>query len=608
MKITYLATAAAILSSLALSILFIATGLATPAMAQSGKDAVYLPSAPVARAIHQLIPTLKGVSPKAGEWQLDALKKFYQHRDYVTIWLEEDGSWKRDIKHFAEALQQADKEGMNSADYQFFKVANQTRAAQTPQALALHEVQMTNALLHYIRDLSVGRAHPSREFPLLFLMSQKRNYATILESILKHSDAGDIDTAFRELAPNHEDYAKLRAVLARYKSLQSQIDNWPAIETAGLIRLGESDARLPEIRRRMQLLGRLKGQQDIFDNLVQKTKEEIKSELKDEQATVAKLVTPHAKEMAEANLPDNPTWIYDKVTEKAIRRFQEMSGSAVDGVIGPQTIAELNTPVKDRILQIELSMERWRWLPESLGNKYVLVNIAGFYTEAVENGNVVVRSPVIVGKVAHQTPAFSSYITNVKFYPDWSVPASIAKRYVLGKIQDNPQVIQTLGYEIYEGNELLDWTGVDIQALNKSNFPPYRFRQKPGPHNALGMVRFSIKNDYSIYLHDTPDHSLFSQDNRALSFGCIRVQKSEDMAVFLLDGNSDISADAVRQKFTAIGTDLKSEFHFLTEKIPAHLVYMTAWIDPQGDVKFGQDIYGRDVKLAKSLIHKKGEL
>lgn len=607
MKITYLVTVAAILSLLTLTIPVMASELTAPAMAQSDRAAGHLPSAPVARTIYQLLSTLKDVAPKAGEWQLDALKKFYQHRDYVSIWLEEDGRWKRDIKHFAEALRQADKEGLNPADYQLSKVASQSRTDQTLQALALHEVQMTNGLLHYIRDLSVGRAHPSMEFPLLFLMPQNRNYATILASILKYSDAEDIEAAFRELAPNHEDYAKLRAVLARYKSLQSQIVSWPAIETDGLIRPGESDSRLPKIRRNMQLLGRLKGQQDIFDNLVQKAKMERKSELNIESAAVAQSVTPQAKAVA-ANLSDNPTWIYDEVTEKAIRLFQEMSGSAVDGVIGPKTIAELNTPVKDRIRQIELTMERWRWLPESLGNKYVLVNIAGFYTEAVENGNVVIRSPVIVGQVAHQTPAFSSYITNVKFYPDWSVPASIARRYVLGKIQENPEVIRTFGYEIYEGDELLDWTDVDIQALKKSDFPPYRFRQKPGLNNALGRVRFSIKNNYSIYMHDTSDHSLFSQSNRALSAGCIRVQKSKDMAAFLLDGNSNISADAVRQKFTAIGTELKSEFHPLTEKIPVHLVYMTAWIDPQGDVKFGHDIYGRDAKLAKSLTQKKGEL
>lgn len=280
----------------------------------------------------------------------------------------------------------------------------------------------------------------------------------------------------------------------------------------------------------------------------------------------------------------------------------------MDGIIGPKTIEELNTPLADRIDQLIMSMERWRWLPESLGEKYVLANIAGFYTEAVENNKVVVRSPVIVGQVAHQTPMFSSYITNVKFYPDWSVPSSIAQRYLLDKIQKNPSVINTLGYEIYRGNDKLSWRNVDINSLSENDFPPYRFRQQPGPNNALGMVRFSIDNNYAIYMHDTPDPELFEKDNRAFSSGCIRVKKREDLAVFLLDGNSDISGQQARQKFEATGPGLKSEIHPLTKKVPVHLVYMTAWVDNAGNVKFGQDIYGRDKKLIQALKQQEGAL
>lgn len=252
-----------------------------------------------------------------------------------------------------------------------------------------------------------------------------------------------------------------------------------------------------------------------------------------------------------------------------------------------------------RIVQIILAMERWRWLPRDLGDKYVLVNTAGYYAIAVENDRIHVNTPVIVGQVAHPTPSFSSYITNVKFYPDWSVPSSITKRYILKQIREGGWN----GYELYDGNgKKIPLTPEVVGQLKEEYFPPYRLRQKPGVHNALGLARFSVENDYSIYLHDTPKSALFAENNRNFSSGCVRVADPVRLAQFLLVGNSPLSAEEIVDKFTIKRQNvLKTDIIPLATKIPVHIIYMTAWIGEDGNVHFADDAYGHDATLKAAM-------
>ncbi len=477
---------------------------------------------------------------------------FYQMQGNETVWFNAEGKTKNSIKPFIKAMQQADAHALNSADYDLKK------AVATANSLEGKDIAVTKEILKFIRDMQVGKVTPNKVYPDLFLLPEDRNFAAVLTNALKKPDY-KTDNYLTDIAPNHPQYRKLQDSLLKYRKIAKE-GSWQQIESSGVIKPGNEDSRMPAIRERLRQNGWMKPN-DTIDN------------------------------------------IYDKQTEAAVRHFQKHRGAKVDGIIGSETFKVLNVSVEDRIKQIELSMERWRWLPENLGEKYVLVNIAGFYAEGRKNGSLIVQTPVIVGKVAHQTPVFSSMMRNVKFYPDWTVPSSIAKRYLLDKIQNNPNVINTLGYEIFKDWHKLKWSSVDVASLTKSDFPPYSFRQKPGAKNALGLVRFTIDNNEAIYLHDTPDEQLFEEDQRALSSGCIRVGKPVQLAQFVLANNDNISSAEVAEKFNRArrGEAVSTEIIKLKQPIPVHLVYMTAWVDEDGDTRFEQDIYNRDRKLERAL-------
>ncbi|MCH2547504.1 MAG: L,D-transpeptidase family protein, partial [Alphaproteobacteria bacterium] len=397
----------------------------------------------------------------------------------------------------------------------------------------------------------------------------------------------------QEQAPQIPEYARLSEALKDYIEI-AENGGWTAIETGGVIEPGQVDKRIPQIRERLQLLGRVDGQNTMFDRL----RDRFASMTDKASEKAVKQVSKADKEAAK----ENPEWVYNEDLEPVIREFQERRGSKIDGIIGPKTIAELNKPVEERVAQIKMAMEQWRWLPKDLGNKYVFVNTAGYYAKGVENGEVKVNTPIIVGQVAHPTPSFSSYIPNVKFYPDWTVPTSIAQRYLLDKVRNNPSVVSTLGYELYEDGTRVPLNATTIGRLSEASFPPYRFRQKPGSENALGLVRFSVENDYAIYLHDTPKDSLFEETNRNFSSGCVRVGQPVQMAQFLLVGNSKLSAGEVASMLDVAGrSDLKTNIVPLENKVPVHIMYMTAWVDDNNNIRFENDAYSRDAKLKAAM-------
>jgi murein L,D-transpeptidase YcbB/YkuD len=258
----------------------------------------------------------------------------------------------------------------------------------------------------------------------------------------------------------------------------------------------------------------------------------------------------------------------------------------------------------DRIDQIKLAMERWRWFPQDMKDRHIFVNTAAFYTKAIENGQEVFVMPIIVGEVAHQTPVFGSVISNVRMHPDWTVPTSIAQRYLIEKIQKNPRVINQLGYQIQyigDGVKNVSWDNVNINNLHNIDLSKYRFRQKPGHNNALGLVRFSIENHYSIYMHGTPSMTLFNEGERTFSSGCIRVQDPLTMAKFILKEKGMSDAEIENLYYLDEGEDAKTEIIPLEENLPVYLTYATAWIDRNGNINFSDDVYGRDKKLKQAF-------
>ncbi len=213
--------------------------------------------------------------------------------------------------------------------------------------------------------------------------------------------------------------------------------------------------------------------------------------------------------------------LYDDGLEIAVRQFQTEHGLESDGVIGKQTIFAMNISAQERIRQIIVNLERWRWLPENLGDRYILVNVAGFKLRRIEYGSLQEVMRVVVGKPAHRTPVFSSKIKYLEINPTWTMPHLIATPEILPKLQSNPSYLGS-NYELLQGEQSIPINSVYWQDYSKNNFP-FTFRQKPGPKNALGRVKFIFPNKQAIYLYNTPARSLFSRTTRAFSHGCIRI-------------------------------------------------------------------------------------
>jgi murein L,D-transpeptidase YcbB/YkuD len=294
----------------------------------------------------------------------------------------------------------------------------------------------------------------------------------------------------------------------------------------------------------------------------------------------------------------NPA-VFDAELESAVKRFQARHGLEPDGLVGGDTLAALNVPVRDRIRQIRVNLERRRWLPDDLGERHIMVNIAGFEMSVVDAGEIVMRQRVIVGRDYRQTPVFSGRMTYLVLNPSWEVPHSIASRDLLREVQADQRYIDRMGFDIFRGwganQQRIDAAEVDWQALSPQRMP-YRFRQRPGPLNALGQVKFMFPNKHAVYLHDTPSRELFNRAERAFSSGCIRVQEPLALADHLLAGSERWSPDALRQAL-----DSRREMTVaLPQAMPVHLQYLTAW-GSDGRLELRRDIYNRDAAVADAL-------
>jgi murein L,D-transpeptidase YcbB/YkuD len=291
---------------------------------------------------------------------------------------------------------------------------------------------------------------------------------------------------------------------------------------------------------------------------------------------------------------------FDNALEQAVREFQRRHGLEVDGIVGPATLEALDVSVEERVRQIELNMERWRLLPQDLGQRYVLINIPNFELDVVENGKTVMSMRAVVGRPYRHTPVFSARMTYLVLSPYWNIPPGIAIEDVLPLIRKDPnylakhniKVFQGWGAETKEINpKTVDWTRVSAK-----NFK-YRFRQEPGPQNPLGRVKFMFPNEFNVYIHDTPSQELFTKTERCFSSGCIRIEKPIELAEYVLRGDPEWT----REKILAEIEKWVEQVVHLPEPIPVHVLYWTAWVDENGTIQFRKDIYGSDERLNEAL-------
>jgi L,D-transpeptidase YcbB len=493
------------------------------------------------------------------------LPRFYSHRSFRPAWVDEPGDLPQ-ADALLKAIQGADQEGLRVEDYRFSKLLGLIAEIRkqkidqlppSPEKLADLDLLLTDTWLVYAAHILDGRVNPETIQAEWHARGRSLDLADVLEKALSSER---IEAALRNLLPLDAGYSRLRQCLADYRQLAPK-GGWPLVPKGSKIRQGDWSSRIDPLRKYLVLTGDL-----------------------------------DPEKQAEGHL-------FDKELDRAVRRFQRRHGLEEDGIVGPATLAALNVPLEERIRQIEINLERWRWLPQDLGQRFIWVNIANYNLEVIEKGNAVMTMRAVVGKRYQRTPVFSALMTHMVLRPYWNVPPNIAKKEILALIQKEPDYLAKNQIKVFRGwganrkeinPEEIDWGKVTPENL------PYHFRQEPGNLNALGRIKFMFPNKFHVYMHDTPSRELFQRTIREFSHGCIRIEMPIELALYLLRDFPEWSREHLLKEIEkSIDRIVR-----IPKPIPVHILYFTAWIDENGTVQFRNDIYGRDEPLKKALAQK----
>jgi murein L,D-transpeptidase YcbB/YkuD len=421
--------------------------------------------------------------------------------------------------------------------------------------LAELDLMLTDSFFQYTRKMGRGQLDSSLADPGWHIPQPEIKPAVLLEKIVQ---SGHFDDAVGALLPGHTDYRKLRAALIRYTDIRKS-GGWPELQPGGRkLEPGDASEDIQKLRRQLWMVGDL-AQDDV------------------------------------------PGYVYDAALERAVIRFQQRHGLPGDGIIGKRTRAALAVPVDQRIEQIRLNLERWRWLPRDLGPRYITVNTAAFELQVHDQDTVPLSMRVIVGRKRHPTPVFTEKMSYLIVNPYWHVPTRVAIRDLIPKQLSDPGFFQSRNIRVLSGWQPgaveVDPDQVDWQAYLNGRYFPYKLRQDPGPGNALGRIKFMLPNRFSIYLHDTPGRHLFNKPVRTFSAGCVRVEKPMALANWVL-GLKQPSAQALLEALIA---EEEKWTIPVPDPIPVYMLYQTAWVDEGGNLQFRNDIYGHDRRLATAL-------
>jgi murein L,D-transpeptidase YcbB/YkuD len=492
------------------------------------------------------------------------LPRFYAQRNHRPAWITTDDRAFALADEMVQQLEDARYDGLAPQHYHLdsirslLQTARQRVAAGRSLDADLHvdlEFLLTDAFLMLGSHLRAGRVNPETlDSEWLVHIDSQGNLARVLEGAIESRRIGE---ALDGLRPPHPEYTALRKALKIHHT-RGEAAEWPRLPEKTSWERGQRGAIADLLRERLRLSGDL----------------------------------PQAPEGADADA--------DAELFEGLRRFQERHGLEVDGRMGAQTLQALNVSSEERARQIELNLERWRWLPHELGTRHIRVNVPQFDLTVIEDGQEVMRMRVVVGRHYRRTPVFSSFLDHVVFNPDWNIPTRIAVEDILPKARKDPNYLHREKIRVFEswdtGAAELDPSRIDWNQVSGPGFR-YKFKKDPGSHNDLGRVKFTFANKFAVYLHDTPSKRLFDRSMRGFSSGCIRIEKPIDLAEYVLRDSPGWPRDAV---VAALESGANRTIR-LSHKIPLHLIYMTAGAAPDGRPRFWPDIYQRDPKLDRAL-------
>lgn len=482
----------------------------------------------------------------------EALVLFYESRHFRPVWVEGSKISSR-AKDFYGVLQGSWTHGLNPNRYhlsQIDTILNQ----KSDQELADLELLLTDAFVRFAHDLSGIRVDPASMDSSRKFWRQPMLPADILKSLEAAKDPLDVLEA---LTPQGQTYQRFRRELERL--LDSDPNDYESvlpIRFEGNLHPYERSQAVPALRVRLGLA----GGEAVSDPLV-----------------------------------------YDDTLAAEVIKFQRQNHIKADGIVGGQTLELLNRTRTERIEQVIANLERLRWVEEDRPDKFVVVNIPSATLWAVENGQVAFEMPVIVGRGKRPTNSFITEITGVRFNPNWTVPPTIKREDILPKLQEDPTYLSQKGMQLIRGSGVeaiaIDPLAVDWVNMTEADLRQFRMVQTPGAHNPLGRVRVLMPNAYNIYLHDTNQPEYFNRAARAESSGCVRMSEPEKMAEFILRSRPGWSEAAMKSSLESG----KMRDIAIPEPIKIYLLYYTIWIGENGDIIYGNDLYGYDRKLIKLL-------
>jgi murein L,D-transpeptidase YcbB/YkuD len=485
--------------------------------------------------------------------QAQKLYFFYGARGFEPLWLTPGvGSaitFSSNAEKIVDVFKTSELEGFRPSDYLTADL-DPAAAGTDPVKLAALETAFSRAAVRYAQDAYGGRIVPTAVNKLLTITPKRIDEA---EMLLKLASSGNPADILLGLDPSHVEFGRLKAALAKFYDGSLTVEQ-VTIPDGKTLKLGMQDDRVPTLRDRLGVAA-----------------PEIP-----EGATDAKVDTT-----------------YDQALVDAVKAFQDGLGLTADGVLGPATVAALNGGGNVSKDDIVANMERWRWEPDQFGDFHVEVNIPEFTVWIMKDGVPVHTTRVVVGRPQNQTPIFSDEIQNIVVNPYWNVPPSIATNEIKPHLIANPYYLDSQNMEMLAGGKVISAAGIDWTTTNINN---YSIRQKPGPGNALGKIKFLFPNEHDVYLHDTPSKSLFSRAFRAYSHGCVRVQNPMDFAGALIETNPELTLAAIESM-----EGPKERWVTLQNHIPVHLMYFTLRVDKDGTIRSYGDVYGHNKKLIELL-------
>jgi L,D-transpeptidase YcbB len=493
-----------------------------------------VPVAALRTAIEQRLTARRPATVGEEAWQ--HTRNLYRRFGQTPLWMVTDGLENDRAGALTNAVLNANADALRLDEYPIAELANALvvlrRTSQpTADQLAEADVLLSATYASLGEDLLTGQVDPMTIAQSWHIDPEHENVDSALVRTLSRMP---LDKAINAMRPSDPEYGGLQRELVRYRGLVATGD-WPRIPAGKALKAGDTDTpqRLAALRARLVAEGIQVG------------------------ASTA------------------PT-VFDAALASGVAQFQARHAIAVDSSLGTETLNSLNVPAAYRLGQIAANLERHRWMPRSLGSRYISVNVPAFHLEAYDNGQKALEMKVIVGQEYEDkaTPVFSDSMETVVFRPYWNITPDIQAKEIEPKIASNPGYMAAENLEYYK----------DGGAT--------RIRQRPGPENSLGFVKFLFPNDFNIYLHDTPNRELFGKDVRAFSHGCIRVEKPAELAQWVLGWDAARVQQAMRN-----GPDNASVK--VPRKIPVYITYGTAYLR-DGVLHFGNDLYHRDDTLVKA--------